>query len=249
MRSLLSVTTSLFILSLAFSSPLSAQGITGFIFASYYECDVSLEPALDDAVMSGAAAVWDRHVESGDITQWGWNAHTIGGAWRRLQYFITPDRASGLAAWTSVTEAMEKEAPGSMDLLNRACSRHQDYIWSVQQTSQAQNASSTSMPFTTAYYMCQQSRESEADEAFRNVWAPILDDLVREGHLTGWNWLAHDTGGFFRRAMSFFGSDHTSIMAARDELVSRLAGNEAASAVGSACGSHSDYAWTPVTGS
>ena len=105
------------------------------------------------------------------------------------------------------------------------------------------------MPFTTAYYMCQQSRESEADEAFRNVWAPILDDLVREGHLTGWNWLAHDTGGFFRRAMSFFGSDHTSIMAARDELVSRLAGNEAASAVGSACGSHSDYAWTPVTGS
>jgi hypothetical protein len=248
MRSFLSMAASIFILLLASYSPANAQGISGFIFASYYECDPSLEGALDAAVMSGGTTIYDRHLQSGDITAWGWSAHAIGGAWKRLSFFAAPDRASGMAARSSILESLRNEAPATVAMVNSACPKHDDYIWTVAQSSQVSDTPAGSAPFTTGYYVCQQSREAEADEAVREAWAPILEDLVREGKLSGWQWLAHDTGGIFRRAMSFTGSDHTSIMAARDELSARLADNEAASALNSACGTHSDYAWTPVTG-
>ena len=48
MRSFLSMTASIFILILASYSPANAQGISGFIFASYYECDPGFYPALAD---------------------------------------------------------------------------------------------------------------------------------------------------------------------------------------------------------
>lgn len=249
MRSLLSLTTLLFILVLAVPTGTAAQGLSGFIFSTYYECDITLEAIVDDALMSNVAPIYDRHVEEGSITEWSWSAHVIGGAWRRLAYFVTPDRASGMAARASILETIQQEAPETAALVNRACPKHDDYIWTVNQSSQVESPTDRAMPFTTGYYICQQAREAEADEAIRAAWAPILEELVKDGKLTGWTWIAHDTGGMFRRAMSLSGSDHTSIMAARDELSNRLSGNNAASALTGACGTHTDYAWRPVGGS
>lgn len=47
-------------------------------------------------------------------------------------------------------------------------------------------------------------------------------------------------------AAMYNGSDHASIMDARDELVSRLAGNDAVGKLSTICSSHVDYNWNPV---
>ncbi len=99
----------------------------------------------------------------------------------------------------------------------------------------------------TTYYSCNQGLEAQADAVVENAIAPVLEDLVREGQLTGWSWLVHQAGGWYRRAAVFNGDSHAGILDARDALVARLADDESVARLNEVCSSHADYNWNPVT--
>jgi len=58
--------------------------------------------------------------------------------------------------------------------------------------------------FTYATYSyCKLSTQTDADERLKNVQAPVYDELVEEGVINSWGWLAHHTGGRWRRVFYF----------------------------------------------
>ena len=102
--------------------------------------------------------------------------------------------------------------------------------------------------FTYATYSyCKLSTQTNADERLKNVQAPIYDELVEEGVINSWGWLAHFIGGKYRRLQTMTGADHKAVLAARGDLIEALYGgdepNAAAVEFNEICGSHSDYLW------
>lgn len=233
-------------LALWMPPPIEAQ-LQGVVFSAYYECDPALEAALDQVVMEAFGPIYQRHVDAGDLTSWGWTAHVLGGAWRRLATLIVPDRETGFRVRGAILQEAQAEQPAAVQLFNTVCPTHEDYIWTIAQSSQVADPNADPTPFMTTYYSCNQGEEARADEIVTETIAPVLEDLVREGHLNGWSWLVHDSGGWFRRAAVFSGSDHPSIMSARDMLVERLGDSDSVIELLTICSSHVDYNWNPVT--
>jgi hypothetical protein len=104
--------------------------------------------------------------------------------------------------------------------------------------------------YTYATYLyCDTSKEDQADaDAERSV--PVMNKLVEDGAIAGWGWLAHMTGGQWRRIRYH---NATSLEGAFDGL---SAINEALTAEfgedddgdGGACPAHDDYIWQAENG-
>ncbi len=234
-------------LALPIPSLVWAQNQGGVVFATYYECDPNLEAALDLVVMEAIAPIYQKHVDSGELTTWGWSAHAIGGAWRRLGFMIAPDRETALEVRGAIFQEVQAEEAAAGRMVNTVCPTHEDYIWSIAQTSQLADPNAGPSPSMTTYYSCNQGSEAEVDEIVRETIAPVLEDLVREGQLNNWSWLVHQAGGWFRRAAVLSGTDHASILNARDALGERLVGDDSVGQFFTICSSHVDYNWNPVT--
>ena len=49
------------------------------------------------------------------------------------------------------------------------------------------------------YFYCDVTGQERADEIVKSSQAPVYDKLVAEGKMSSWGWLAHHTGGKWRR--------------------------------------------------
>lgn len=100
------------------------------------------------------------------------------------------------------------------------------------------------------YYVCDQNREGFANTLVERIMAPIYDKHVKEGHLTGWGWLAHNAGGRWRRVLYYSSNDLDTLLQTRDkmieELQSELADTEREFT--SICPEHDDLIWQAVAG-
>ena len=101
------------------------------------------------------------------------------------------------------------------------------------------------------YYRCNQAEESRADEIYNEIVAPIAQNHVDSGRITGTLWLAHSQGGDWRRIWAVTGNDLDQMMDVRQEIVDELTANNAAEMgeLQAACPSHDDYIWTGVANS
>ena len=50
----------------------------------YHVCDINREQKADELVKTVMAPHYDKAVEQGKLTSWGWNSHVVGGKYRRL---------------------------------------------------------------------------------------------------------------------------------------------------------------------
>jgi hypothetical protein len=219
-----------------------------YLLATYYECDYSREGMSDD-IQKVMAAISDRHLKAGHITSYGWSAHAMGGAWRRVGYFIGTDRNALLDMWAGLDAEMTKESPAAAQEFNQICNRHQDYVWQVAASSTPDPARMVRGDWATStYYGCNIAMEARADELVRTLIGPAIDVHVKAGHLASWTWLKHDFGGGLRRALVIDGPDSKTLFNMRDQIVAELgAKNQAAMAeFNAACGNHQDYLWNRV---
>ena len=104
--------------------------------------------------------------------------------------------------------------------------------------------------FTYATYLyCDTSKEDAADaDAAKNV--ATMDKLVEDGVITGWGWMAHHTGGQWRR-INYYNA--TSIQGLFDGQVAigealTAANGEDDEGDGGACPRHDDYIWQAENG-
>jgi len=107
-------------------------------------------------------------------------------------------------------------------------------------------------PFVySTYYECDVADQELADMIWKSVQAPIYDEAVDDGTISGWGWLVHHTGGKWRRASYYVAPTIEALLTAQETLGERVqqADPQASARFSRICGAHDDYIWQSVTGS
>ncbi len=227
---------------------LSAQEPVPMVQGIYYRCDQSKEGRADEIVRGSVAPVFDLHLQSGDISAWGWLSHRAGGEWRRILYWVAPGRDALLDAMDRIIERLNRDHAADTRELAAICPSHDDYIWrSLASSDQpAQLGLDRPVASLSTYYECDVASEARADTLVMEVFGPVFDRHIAAGQIDAWSWLAHDVGGKLRRLAVFDGQDHKTILNARDEIIAELASQhgEATQEFGRICNQHVDYLWS-----
>lgn len=107
-------------------------------------------------------------------------------------------------------------------------------------------------PFTyVTYYVCDVTRQGRVDEIVESEIAPIYDTAVERGTITAWGWLAHRTGGMWRRAHYYSAPTIEALFAAERTIDAQLqaSGADSDQEVGQICNQHEDYIWMSLASS
>lgn len=100
------------------------------------------------------------------------------------------------------------------------------------------------------YMYCDTTRQDEADEIVDKVHKPIMDAAMEDGAIKGWGWMAHHTGGKWRRIRYHTASSMESLLSALTAIGEKM--DEASGdddTFGKICNGHDDYIWRSVAGS
>jgi hypothetical protein len=114
----------------------------------------------------------------------------------------------------------------------------------------AQDDDAVAYAYTT-YFKCNSADLGLADEIAKYVYAPVYDAAVEAGDLTAWGWIAHHTGGEWRRGLYYVAPSMNGLLDASDSIGEKLdESNPGAGRVfAEACPSHEDYIWNSIPGS
>ena len=105
-----------------------------------------------------------------------------------------------------------------------------------------------SKPFIYAtYFYCNTSMQEKADELVEKNTKPIYDAAVKDGTITGWGWLAHHTGGKWRRIQYHMSDSVEGLLKAQEVLAERAGDTD--DGFDEICGAHDDYIWQAESGS
>jgi len=102
------------------------------VFSVYFVCD-SRESQADAIVTQVFAPVYDKLVDDGKLTSWGYLEHIVGGHVRRVATMTSADMKSLLAARSEINQALTDNPLG--DTFTDICSAHADYMWEVKAAS------------------------------------------------------------------------------------------------------------------
>jgi hypothetical protein len=113
------------------NSPLNPEAPTGpASISTYYACDQSREGRTSEIFEEVLAPLYQKHMDMGHLTSWGFYGHRMGGIFRRLETFSGADHKTLLAMQDAIyTEAGETNAL-AMNEFRQICSWHTDYMWS-----------------------------------------------------------------------------------------------------------------------
>ena len=114
----------------------------------------------------------------------------------------------------------------------------------------AQDEEQTTLVYAT-YFECDTSRQWRADEIVDNLYVPIYDAAVKDGTIRSWGWMAHHTGGKWRRLLYYSAPSMDALLDSAGVVRSAVAEKnpDAAREFGEICGPHDDYIWRVGTGS
>lgn len=212
-----------------------------YIYSTYFKCDMALQERADAIEQQTDQPAFEAVVADGTLSSWGWLAHHTGGQWRRAEYFS----ASSLETLLDVEKKMGDQRETKYKKLGtefaKICSSHDDYIWKAV-AGKGNDTVRGGASFST-YYVCDVTREDEADALIKQVFAPIFDKSVADGQLKSWGWNEHIVGGEYRRLATFTAADMPAVIKARSALVAALDKNPLTHTLERICGSHTDYMW------
>ena len=215
-------------------------------YVTYFECDAGREYRADEIIERSFKPHYDAAVEAGDIVQWSWLTHFVGGKWRRALVLTTNNVDDLLASAGALGEAIEATTPAAGRDFTEICPIHEDYIWqSIPGAAASLGVERGNVGFSV-YMDCDVNQESRADEIMTETLGPIYDAQVESGGLVGWNWLTHSVGGEFRRLLSMTASDHNTMMRTREAILAEMQSGRTGRAfeqLNDICPDHHDYMW------
>lgn len=103
----------------------------------------------------------------------------------------------------------------------------------------------------STYFYCDVTGEDRVDEIVKNTNAPVYDQMVKDGVMTGWGWFKHHTGGKWRRLQYHQASSLQGLLDAQDEMAKRfdaLEDDSQDNEFGKICNAHEDYIWEVAAG-
>ena len=232
--------------SLVMAPAVWAQDTQSIVFGAFYRCNQATEARTDTIYQEVMAPIFQKHVDAGHLTAYGWNRHRMGGAWRRLSYVVGTDLDAMLDAQTAYIEEFQRDHAEAVREFNTICSSHDDYIWYRVAGSQAPEEVAQERPNAglSSYMVCD-SREAEADEIMETAFAPILNGHVESGRISSWLWLEHNVGGWYRRALVLDAADYKTILNYWNTVWQDIEAEqpELLREFGAICDSHQDYVW------
>jgi hypothetical protein len=212
-----------------------------YIYATYHYCDSSRQEEADAIVAGLDQPINAAAVADGTITSWGWMAHHTGGQWRRAEYFTAPSIEALLAAQEKLGDATEAKDKKAGQAFGDICKSHDDYIWrSVAGNDRGARRGTAAF---SSYFVCDYTREAQADALVKRVIGPMHDKLVADGMLVSWGWNEHIVGAEYRRLATMTAKDFPTLMKARDALVEAMNADPLAALFDEICDSHADYMW------
>ena len=212
-----------------------------FIYATYFQCDVTKQDRADEIFDQLDKPFWDAAVDDGTVTGWGYMAHHTGGKWRRVQYYRAPTMEALLAAQSKVGDAIEAKNKKLNTEFGTICNSHDDYIWAAV-AGKGSEQPRGKVAFSV-YFECDANREAEADALVKLVFGPAYDKLVADGKLISWAWNEHIVGAQYRRLATMTAGDVNALLKARSEVVQALDDSPLGRTFDSICTSHADYIW------
>jgi hypothetical protein len=227
-------------------TPGAAQDSGPFISGIYYQCQIPGQARADQIVNEVLGPVYDKHVEAGHIAGWGWLGHNSGGAWRRVGYFVTPTLDGLMDMREAIVEELRQSHADAMNELNTICPTHDDYIWQGVSTRTAEVAiQERPTAGLSTYYVCDVSRQSEADSVMNTSLAPIFDRHMEAGNIRSWSWWSHVMGGKYRRLLVLDGASHKANINGLLAFITDAQGEQPAALrrLNEICSSHQDYQW------
>ena len=76
--------------------------------------------------------------------------------------------------------------------------------------------------FYATYFYCKVTTQERADELIKAHTVPVYDAAVADGTIKGWGWLAHHTGGKWRRVIYHTSDSVAGVLAAQKTLGERM---------------------------
>lgn len=242
----LSFTISLLLPVVAFSAELTEPKM--YTYATYFQCDVAQEKAVDEVVAKQYAPVYDAAVKDGTIEAWGWLVHQTGGQWRRILYHSSASIEGLFTAQDVMGVKLDKAFGKTPDALSTGCRSHDDYVWEHVAGSNLDDKNTPRGKASMSVYMvCDFANEERADEIVKTVFAPVYNEYVGKGKLTSWGWLSHVIGGEYRKLSTMSAENYGDLLKVRAEILEKIfyKGNkEIGEEFSEICGSHQDYLWT-----
>jgi hypothetical protein len=115
---------------------------------------------------------------------------------------------------------------------------------------QEEEAPSQSFVYAT-YFECETTDQWLVDTIVETVYKPIYDAAVEDGSISAWGWLAHHTGGKWRRGLYHIAPTVDALLDSSDAVGEKVgeANAQAARQFGEICPAHDDYIWRAVSGS
>ena len=95
------------------------------------------------------------------------------------------------------------------------------------------------------YFYCDVTKQEAVDKLFEEQFAPAYKSAQADGVISGWGWMAHHTGGKWRRLQYHMAHSVEDVINAQAAVGKKLddakvdPGNE----FGAACNAHDDYIW------
>jgi hypothetical protein len=108
----------------------------------------------------------------------------------------------------------------------------------------------TSFVYAT-YFECETGKQDRVDDAVKYGYAPAFDAAVEAGTISSWGWLAHHTGGAWRRLLYYSTPTLGELVDVPQAVYPKIdeAHPSAPRTVSEVCSSHEDYIWEVGTGS
>ena len=97
----------------------------------YFYCKMSEEERADEIVEEILAPIYNKHVENGNITSWGWLKHLFGGKWRRVATMTATDTKALFAARRAIFTEVNEKAEAASREFSEICGSHQDFLWNI----------------------------------------------------------------------------------------------------------------------
>ena len=149
----------------------SGQAATGkFFYETYYYCLPATEARIDEIIQRAEAPIYDAEVERGELSDWGWYAHRVGGRWRRLFMEVGPSQESLFAAQDRAGAAFASDFVNERDEFRNGCTSHEDYIWEA--TDGAHSPLPDGGALIAAYLRCEPGRKPDSVFADRSKKGP-----------------------------------------------------------------------------
>ncbi len=102
-------------------------------FSVYFICNENRESRVDEIVSEHFAPHYNKAVEEGKLTSWGWSEHWVGGKYRRLLTTTASDHKTLLKTRNELIESVfgadEMDAIG--EEFTDICGSHSDYMWDI----------------------------------------------------------------------------------------------------------------------